>query len=105
MDSWFCYDERLGLALPSINVEWETLPAEERSQILYAWEQIRGTIPQLITNLEVQIIAKQNELDHEDNFLLSCRLNSEIARIASQINDLHLWFRVHQEIDMTSRHD
>ncbi len=102
MDRWFRFDERLGIKLPHIDVEWVTLSAQERSDILLNWEQIRGKIPFLISKLETAIIEKQQQLDREDNFPQSCSLNSEIAQLASRINDLHIWFRIHQDIDMKS---
>ncbi|UJF31614.1 hypothetical protein [Paenibacillus hexagrammi] len=99
MASYFRYDERLGIEIPDLENEWESYTSEERSQILLRWEQIRGYIPDRIHKLEAVIIGKQNQLDQEDDFPTSCRLNSEIADTASTINDLHLWFRVNQDFE------
>jgi hypothetical protein len=95
----FVHDERLGIPLPELQLEWERLSEAEQSDILLRWEQIRGRIPNRIFELERVIIDKQRRLDQEDDFPLSCRLNSEIADLASTINDLHLWFRVNQEME------
>jgi hypothetical protein len=99
MNYSFDYNERLGIKLPVFTLEWEDYSKQERSDLLLQWEQIRGTIPDRIQKLEAVIIMKQNQLDREDDFPTSCRLNSEIAELASTINDLHLWFRVNQEVN------
>ncbi|MCR8643883.1 hypothetical protein NV379_14600 [Paenibacillus sp. N1-5-1-14] len=96
----FIYDDRLGIETPQLEREWEEYSTEERCAILLRWEQIRGTIPERIKQIERVIIAKQRQLDQEDNFEVSCELNSSIADRASRINDLHLWFRVNQEIEV-----
>lgn len=99
MNYTFTYDERLGIRLPVLHVDWERLSEEEQGDILLEWEQIRGSIPDQVKRLERIIIDKQNRLNVEDDFPASCRLNSEIAELASTINDLHLWYRVNQEME------
>lgn len=94
----FVYDERLGIELPQLYVDWETLGAAEQAGLLHDWERIRGRIPDRIMRLEREIVDKQNRLNVEDDFALSCRLNSEIAELASRITDLHLWFRADQSV-------
>ncbi|MFC5451735.1 hypothetical protein [Paenibacillus aestuarii] len=101
---YFEFDERLGIHIPKLEDEWENYNSEVRSDILLRWEQIRGIIPDRIHKLEAVIIVKQNQLDQEDDFLTSCRLNSEIADLASTINDLHLWFRVNQDLEAKIHH-
>ncbi|NHN31270.1 hypothetical protein [Paenibacillus agricola] len=100
----FVPDQRLGIPLPYWNKEWEDFTEEERSEILLRWEEIRGTIPDHIKRLESIIIKKQNQLNVEDNFKLSCELNSEIAELAGTINELNLWFRVNQDITASVAH-
>ncbi|TDF95843.1 hypothetical protein [Paenibacillus piri] len=103
--SWkFIIDGRLGIPLPHLEKEWEEYTENERSLILLRWEEIRGTIPEQIKRLERVIIQKQNQLNVEDNFKLSCRLNSEIAELAGTINELHLWFRVNQDVTASAAH-
>ncbi|MNI05098.1 hypothetical protein D3C73_580420 [compost metagenome] len=104
MKNFFQYDERLGIELPVLEHEWESYSPEERSELLLAWEQIRGTIPDRIYKLEAVIIRKQNQLNHEDDFPVSCQLNSEIAELAGTINELNLWFRVNQELEVKNHH-
>ncbi|NRF90755.1 hypothetical protein HQN89_06905 [Paenibacillus frigoriresistens] len=99
MSCYFQYDDRLGIEIPVIEEEWDSYPPSVRVDILLHWEQIRGAIPDRIMKLETTIIYKQNQLDKEDDFPTSCRLNSEIADVASIINDLHLWFRANQELE------
>ncbi|MDF2722793.1 MAG: hypothetical protein K0Q59_2468 [Paenibacillus sp.] len=98
MNYEFVYDERLGIDLPQLYLEWERLSLSERASLLHEWERIRGRIPERIRKLEVIIVEKQNELNVENDFPRSCRLNTEIAELASCVTDLHLWFRVDQTI-------
>ncbi|MNG36924.1 hypothetical protein D3C84_1241180 [compost metagenome] len=53
--------------------------------------------------LEEHIKASQLKLDVEDDFATSCELNSEIAELASRINDLHIWFRTQQDVEPDSK--
>ncbi len=53
-------------------------------------------IPDRIKELEHYINAKQHHLNNEEDFEISCKLNSEIADLASIINDLWLWYRLTQ---------
>ncbi|RJS60004.1 hypothetical protein [Bacillus sp. PK3_68] len=89
----FLLNERLGILLPYSEKEWEKYPAAEQEKILQKWENIRGSIPDRIQELEKQINILQHQLNHEEDFSLSCRLNGEISELASIINDLWLWFR------------
>ncbi|NEW08744.1 hypothetical protein GK047_22370 [Paenibacillus sp. SYP-B3998] len=99
MSNYFQYDQRLGIEIPKLEDEWDNYSSEVRAHILFHWEQIRGAIPDRIMKIESVIIVKQNQLNHEDDFPISCRLNSEIADLASTINDLHLWFRMNQDLE------
>ena len=98
-DSWFVYDERLGIEVPELTQEWESYPVEVRSAILDKWETIRGRIPDRIRELEQRIRELQRQLDEEEDFEASCRLNADIAEQASRINDLNIWYRINQTID------
>lgn len=98
----FIYDDRLGIELPHLNADWEDISVMDRASILEKWETIRGRIPDRIKELECIIMKKQDQLNYEESFQRSCMLNSEIAALASTINDLHLWYRVNQEMDATS---
>nr|WP_213524989.1 hypothetical protein [Paenibacillus sp. J31TS4] len=104
MRAEFVYDERLGIPVPSLSREWDDYSAAEQASILLEWEAIRGTIPDRIYRLERIIIRKQDQLDREDDFAVSCRLNSEIAELASTITDLHIWYRVQQDRTDTKSH-
>lgn len=101
LQSVFQYDARLGIAIPLLNKDWESLSIEEQEEILWEWETIREAIPDRIKELEALIVKKQKELDSEEDFYKSCNLNTEISELASVINDLHLWFRLDQ--DLTDR--
>lgn len=100
----FIMDERLGIPLPYMEKDFEEYSEQEQAKILLRWEEIRGMIPDRIKRLETMIIARQDQLNAEDNFAVSCRLNSEIADLASTINELHLWFRVHQDMALGAAH-
>ncbi|TBL81289.1 hypothetical protein [Paenibacillus thalictri] len=104
MNYGFVLDERLGIPLPELHLEWEEYAEAERSAILLRWEEIRGTIPDRIMAIERVIVVKQSQLSMEENFALSCQLNSEIAELASTINELHIWFRINQDIAPGAAH-
>jgi hypothetical protein len=104
MRNVFVYNERLGIELPILDLDWDQYREEERAEILVRWEQIRGNIPDRIQSLERIIIRKQLQLNVEDDFPSSCRLNFEIAELASRITDLHIWYRVNQEFSSRSHH-
>nr|WP_206766882.1 hypothetical protein [Brevibacillus laterosporus] len=85
-------------------MEWEEYDPFERADILIKWEEIRSRIPDRVIALEAVINQKQAELYQEDNFERSCELNSEIAELASTINDLNIWFHVQQDFEPTEIH-
>jgi hypothetical protein len=100
----FMFNERLGIHVPKLSREWDRFSLSEQALILEQWEAIRGRIPQRIIELERIVIRKQDELAGEENFVKSCELNSEIADLASMINDLHIWYRTDQDVDAQVRH-
>jgi len=104
VEQFFIYDERLGINLPSLQNDWEDYPFLEQQKILTHWETIRGNIPDRIQNLEKHINTKQEYLNNEDDFLKSRELNSEIASLASIINDLWIWFRSNQTVSEAKMH-
>jgi len=93
----FIRNERLGIRLPALSLEWEEYTSSERDDILLEWEEIRATIPDQILRVETVIIDKTKQMSEEENFEVSCQLNSEIHELASVINDLNIWFRVQQD--------
>ncbi|OZM57983.1 hypothetical protein CIB95_06400 [Lottiidibacillus patelloidae] len=104
MSYTFEYDNRLGITIPDLHKFWDQYSKEEQAEILFKWEKIRGTIPDRIKDLEIEINNKQEQLNVEENFEKSCQLNSDIAELASIINDLWLWFRANQRIDSGKTH-
>ncbi len=52
MKKYFTFDQRLGISLPDLNVDWDQYDIETQNTILFHWEQIRGTIPDRIQELE-----------------------------------------------------
>lgn len=93
----FQFDRRLGIHLPILDKYWEDYSLKEQAEILAAWEAHRSDIPGRVKELEQIIMKKQEELNDEESFERSCDLNSEIAALASTINDLNIWFRIQQD--------
>jgi len=105
LDRQFAYSERHGISLPNLELGWDELTLECRSAILSRWETIRGSIPDRIIRLEEAVREKLRQLSEEEDFARSCRINGEIAELASRINDLNIWFRVQQGLESeTKRH-
>lgn len=98
MNEIFSFDARLGIPVPVFTKDWEEYSKSEQQEVLLIWEKIRGGIPDRIRELEQKINLKQAQLSDEEDFSLSCKLNAEIANLASTINDLWLWFRVNQDM-------
>jgi hypothetical protein len=98
MKEYFSFDKRLGISLPDLKLEWEHYKPDVQHSILFYWEKIRGSIPDRIAELEKMINTKQDLLSDENDFPRSCELNSEIAGLASIINDLWIWYRANQAI-------
>ncbi|GAX88930.1 hypothetical protein [Effusibacillus lacus] len=96
----FEYDERLGIKLPKLTVEWEELSPEERHEMILEWEKIKARIPDRIMELEREIDTRQLRVAQEEDWEAVCRLYGEIYSLASIINDLHIWTRVNQDFDM-----
>jgi hypothetical protein len=95
---FFRFNTRLGIHIPHLINEWDNYNQETREKLLFQWEKIRGSIPDRIVDLEKEINEKQSKLSNESDFIKSCHLNSEIAELASIINDLWLWYRTNQDI-------
>jgi hypothetical protein len=101
----FEWNERIGIPVPSLKQDWETMSRQQQNEVLGAWEMTRGLIPDRIQRLEAKIRVRQDELFEEEDFGESCRLNGDIAELASRINDLHIWFRTQQDLEEdTKRH-
>lgn len=98
MEEYFSFDHRLGIPLPDLNLNWEHFNEETQHSILFYWEKVRGAIPDRIAELEKDINQKQFQLSNEGDFPRSCELNSEIAELASVINDLWIWYRANQTV-------
>lgn len=98
MKEYFSFDQRLGIEIPDFARDWDDFRKEIQNEVLFYWEQIRGTIPDRIVELEKLINQKQAQLSNESSFTRSCELNNEIADLASIINDLWLWYRANQTV-------
>jgi hypothetical protein len=97
MEGYFLHDDRLGIPVPALEKDWNEYNMMTQQEILFHWENIRGQIPDRIASLEMEIDHKLTELSNENDFMHSCRLNNEIAELASVINDLWIWYRTSEE--------
>ncbi len=104
MNEYFTYDPRLKIRIPQLTKSWKVYSLHTQNRVLTEWETIRGHIPDRISELEIEINKKQEELNHEENFERSCELNNEISELASIINDLWIWFRTTQQISTSRIH-
>jgi hypothetical protein len=100
----FVHSERLGIPTPDLQQEWDEFSSDEQSEIIYYWETIRGRIPDRIFALEREIVALQDQLDNEEHFEKVCALTWDVADRASRINDLHLLFRLNQDVAVKAHH-
>ncbi|MDQ0340349.1 hypothetical protein J2S00_003158 [Caldalkalibacillus uzonensis] len=100
----FKLNERLGIHIPILERDWDDYSLAEQAQILKQWEHYRSDIPGRIKELERLIERKQEALNEEADFECSCRLNDEIAELASIINDLNIWFRIQEETQTEKAH-
>lgn len=98
MSRFFKMNKRLGIQLPHLEREWDEYSYEEQQEILLKWEEIRGHIPDRIYEVEKIINKKQAKLEVEEDFELTCQLNSENADHASVINDLWIWYRTNEDV-------
>lgn len=99
LDGQFAHSARLGIRVPRLTDDWDSLPRSRQEAVLALWEEIRGSIPDHVKRFEEEIKIRQTMLFEEEDFAASCRLNSDIAELASRINDLHIWFRAQQDLD------
>jgi hypothetical protein len=103
LNSQFRYSDRHGIRVPCLTNDWEKLNLEHQTAILATWEMIRGNIPEHVIRFEEKIRIRQQQLFEEDDFDESCRINAHIADLASRINDLHIWFRTQQDLDVEAK--
>jgi hypothetical protein len=96
-EGYFFHDERLGIPVPALEKDWDEYNESTKQEILLQWENIRGQIPDRIASLEKEINRKLAVLSEEDDFMTCCRLNNEIAELASIINDLWIWYRTTED--------
>jgi hypothetical protein len=103
MKEYFSFDDRLGIHVPDLDLDWEYYKMDTQQTILFQWEQIRGSIPDRIADLERTINMKQAQLADETDFPRSCHLNREIAELASVINDLWIWYRTNDTSSLSDK--
>ncbi|HZH58038.1 MAG TPA: hypothetical protein VEY70_00290 [Metabacillus sp.] len=105
MNEYFAYDPKLKIRIPRLSKAWNSYSLHTQKRILTEWETIRGHIPDRIIELEEEINKKQEDLNTEEDFDRSCKLNHEISELASIINDLWIWFRTTQDISNSKIHN
>jgi hypothetical protein len=93
MHRYFSLNKRLGIELPMLEKAIEDYNQEIQHAVLFHWEKVRGAIPDRIAELETEINIKQKKMNKEEDIHTSATINSEIAELASIINDLLIWYR------------
>lgn len=104
MEDQFSYDDRLGIWLPHLTQDWQRYDVAQRQAIVAAWELVRGGIPERIIQFERLINEKQGLVFEVEDFETCCQLNLQIADYASRINDLHIWYRINQDVEARNHH-
>lgn len=107
MQRYFSLNKRLGIELPMLEKSIEDYDLDMQHDILFHWEKVRGSIPDRIKELEVEINKRQKKMNMEEDIHTSASLNSEIAELASIINDLLIWYRfqAHHTSELTKTVD
>jgi hypothetical protein len=88
----FCYDNRLGVLLPLLHVEYEEMPKALQDEFEYKCQEICSQIPEQIKQLERAYMEKYEalqEIDDEEHFL---QLNDELNDLSKRICDLNLLY-------------
>ena len=101
-EEYFFHDTRLGISVPSLQKDWDDYGERTQQSILLLWEGVRGRIPDRISTIEEEISHILTEMSNEHDFKRTCRLNAEIADLASIITDLLIWYRK-QELFMDNK--
>ncbi|MDF2556998.1 MAG: hypothetical protein K0R71_826 [Bacillales bacterium] len=107
MQKYFSLNKRLGIELPMLEKSIEDYDLDTQHAILFHWEKVRGAIPDRIQELEVEINTRQKKMNKEEDLHTSATINSEIAELASIINDLLIWYRfqAHHTTELTKAVD
>ncbi|WP_227874256.1 hypothetical protein [Tumebacillus algifaecis] len=92
----FVFDERLGIALPQLERDWNLYSRADQERMIETWEKVKARIPDRVHELEAVINVNQLQVSQEDDWDTVCDLYAEIYRIASIINDLNIWKNVEQ---------
>ncbi|MBU9712277.1 hypothetical protein KS419_11040 [Bacillus tamaricis] len=98
MQELFLEDKRLGINLPKLEKQWDGYSVTEQSKILSIWEKERAKIPDRIKDLENIVKIKTNDMLVENDEEKMVKLNNEIMKFASIINDLNIWYRIEPTI-------
>ncbi len=94
----FVLDERLGIHLPQLSLDWLLYSRDEQEVMIEEWERIKSRIPDRVHELEAVINEKQLAAAQEEDWDTVCDLYQEIFRVASIINDLNIWKNVEQYV-------
>lgn len=107
MHRYFSLNKRLGIELPMLEKAIEDYNLDTQHAVLFHWEKVRGAIPDRIAELEAEINKKQKKMNKEEDIHTSATINSEIAELASIINDLLIWYRfqAHHASELTKAVD
>lgn len=88
----FEYDERLGVYLPHLEVEYDQMSEEQQYEFELKCQEICSKIPERIRELEQEymiIYEALKEAEDEDEFL---RYNDKMNELSKAISDLNLLY-------------
>jgi hypothetical protein len=91
---YFRFDPRLGIDVPSHDLEFEHLSPSEQETVLLHWEGVRAHIPDRILEYEHHIEDLLAKVHQEEDWDTIAALFVEISDYASRINELNTWRRI-----------
>lgn len=101
----FYLDRRLGMELPDLSTDFESLSALEQEDTLYRWEAIRARIPERIMHFEKVIENILAAVHQEEDWDTIVQYFSEISDYASRIAELNTWQRIDQTLQSPASND
>lgn len=104
MNSLFRFDERLGISVPDLSLEWTQYSIADRSAVLERWEKERGDIMTRISVFEEEIAQLQEQLSEADDWDETVAIMGRMNDYASRIADLNILFRTQPDLE-PSEHD
>jgi hypothetical protein len=100
MQEAFAFDTRLGVKVLRPDIEWERYTPEERKKIWSRWILMCSGMTDRVSELEVAIMAKLEEIYTAKTDDEMHHINDEMMELASAICDLNILARsVYEELN------